>query len=107
MYTEEEFEQAQRFLESLQRYNVPFYDLAAVVEEAMNLTIQHAYKVLGETTSTDRIETYLADGHVKPGIVYDGMRILPVAYHESQRPEIEQKSYYLISVYPILPYFAH
>jgi len=107
MVTEDEHRDAIAFLEQLRQNNVPYIELMGLINEAMNLTIEHADKKTRGQADVLAIERYLDTGLITPGIVYDGSRLIPTAYTPEIKEYIIASGRYLISAYPLLKYFTH
>lgn len=107
MVTEDEHRDAIAFLERLRQNDIPYLELMGLINDAMDLAIEHADKMTRGQANLSAIERYLATGLITPGIVYDGSRLIPTAYTPENKERIVASGRYLISAYPLLKYFTH
>jgi hypothetical protein len=106
-YTEQERNESFEFLEHLRRYEISYTDLVFLLNESVDLTIKHAVMELQTTKDMQAIEDYLIQNDVRPGILYDGMRLAPIAYTSHMKHQLVSSGNYVIASYPLLKIFSH
>jgi hypothetical protein len=107
MYTEQEYRESFEFLDHLKGYDVPYSELVYLLNESVDMTIKYAVMTLNNANDPQVIEDYLRSSDVRPGILYDGSRLAPIAYTTLMKHQLANNGNYVIASYPLLKIFSH